>query len=158
MTLTDLHSLTFDTLLPTFIETRGVAKNKGISYRTANYTATDAAGQEHEYKVRVSSKGERTIKDLGLTRAQHERNVQAQYDALKPATKRALAALEMPFSNLMQQVIVGEVIEGRPQLLSLRAVLGAGTRAERVRELFPGVDTLQSAISALQAFAAKIEK
>ena len=154
MKLTDLQALTVATV-ENYSETCGVGKNHGIFYRAAKYTATDTAGQERIYKVQVSSAGGVKIKDLGLTLEQRQRNVQAQYDALKPGTKAAIEALEMPFSNLLQKVTVGDAMEGRAHHPSLRAVLGAGRRLERLRELFPDITTFDAAAKALRDFAAK---
>jgi len=154
MKLTDLQALTFATV-KNYSETHGVGKNHGIFYRTAKYTVADDAGQEHTCQVQVSSAGGVKIKDLGLTMEQRQRNVQAQYDALGPGTKAAIEALEMPFSNLLQKVTVGNAMEGRPHYPNLRAVLGAGTRLERLRELFPDITTFDAAAKALRDVAVK---
>lgn len=154
MKLTDLQALTFASV-KNYRETHGVGKNHGIFYRTAKYTAADEAGEERTYKVQVSSAGGVKVQDLGLTPEQCQRNVQAQYDALRPGTKAAIEALQMPFSNLLQKVIVGDAMEGRAHYPNLRAVLGSGARLERLRELFPHIKTFDAAAKALRDFAAK---
>ena len=154
MKLTDLQSLNF-AAVENYRETHGVGKNHGIFYRTAKYTAADMAGQERIYKVQVSSAGAVKIKDLGLTPEQRQRNVQGQYDALEPRTRAAIEALKMPFNNLVQKVIVGDAMEGRAHFPSLQAVLGAGARRDRLRELFPKIPTFDAAAKALRDFAAK---
>jgi hypothetical protein len=155
MTLDDLQALTFATI-EDYVETRGIGKYRGIRYRTAKYTAVDAAAQEHIYAVKVSSKGLVKVKDLGSTPEQHERNIQVRYDALEPNTKVAIEALEMPFNNLLQKLTVGDLMEGRIHMPSIHAVLGASHRVQRLRELFPIVTTFVEAIAALQAFAKDI--
>ena len=68
MTINDIEALTFETIQG-YEESKGVAKNRNTRYRTAKYMATNAKGQEHEYKVRVNNAGQpATIVDLGVTR------------------------------------------------------------------------------------------
>ncbi len=155
MTINDINALTFDTIQG-YEESKGVAKNRNTRYRTAKYIALDSDGQEREYKVKVNNAGgPATITDLGKTRAQIARNHQAAYDALRPETRAAIDALNLPLVNFCQKATIGDAIEGRPHWPSINAVCNWHVR-QRLIELFPAARTTEEAVKEMRAFAANL--
>lgn len=153
MTINDLRALTFE-MIANYRENEGVGKHRGKVYRKASYIAVDDAASERSFFVTVCSDGRPATIEAGLrTDTQVNRDQAAAYAALRPETRAVLERLSIPHNNLGQLAILGNAIEGRPHWPSVNAVCNWSVR-QRLRELFPAVQTVADAIKAMQEYAA----
>lgn len=150
-TLKQLEATTFDTAPPDAEVSDGVGKQRGTSYKSWKTTAYDDDNAEHTYRVRVSSKGNVKIEDLGKTRDQHRRDEQASYDAMDDTTKQAIEALGFSDLNPTQKRIIGDAMTGNNRWLSLKAVI-TGKGAEAFRAAYPDVDTIEGVAKSLKDY------
>ena len=131
-------------------ETTGVGKYKGVRYREAKVVAIDETGAERKYKVRVNTNGDVKIEDLGKTRGQRQGEAEDQFTAM-PAWAQAEVNRLWPDLYVGNKTALANVYAGgKPQRLTLQAVLGGKGKAAFMAE-FPGVDTVKGAVKAIAA-------
>lgn len=144
-TAADLQTITFDQM-PDTDETEGVAKNRGVFYRSA-YFEVDDGGVEKRFKVKVGTNGSRTVEELGKTENQRQREAQARYDALKPETRKFLDDIGSRL-KIANRATIGEVIEGAKEPPAFNVVM-SNIRNE-IASWFPGVTTVDGAIKSMR--------
>ena len=143
-----LSEVSFDTIAD-YEETEGVGKNRGVRYRTAKYVLTNDAGEEVSFEVRVSSNGDRRIKELGKTQKQLDSERDAEYAAMPTWARNEVERL-WPDLNSTQKRILAQMYAGeKVQSGSINAVLGGAARDVFQRE-FPSAATYQDAIDAMK--------
>ena len=134
----DLRKLTYDTITPTEV-TEGIGKNKGFTYKRADYIATNRDGKEYKYHVQIRSDGQSLVTVKGPTKAQLDKETLERWDK-RPEYTRNIVDREWPGINQYQKNVMAGVLIGDPVDSTAAVVLTGGNVYRRIFEMFPALE------------------